>query len=219
MNVAARLEQTAPVGTILIGEDTYRLVRDAVEVEQLEPLELKGLTESRPGVPPAGRASRIAPAARAGGTPLSSVASGSYGSSTTRSDVQLRTAPPTCSPSSEPPASASRGSSRSSPGGWARTPSCVRGRCLPYGEGITFWPLAEIVGAAAGLAEADSPAEATRKVELLIEGEHDSAEVAGQLAEIVGLAEGELTAAPELPRARRLLETLGTGRSARRRAG
>src|SRR3990170_1425535 len=45
VNVAARLEQTAPPGEILIGVDTYKLVRDAFEVEEVEPLELKGKPE------------------------------------------------------------------------------------------------------------------------------------------------------------------------------
>ena len=42
VNVAARLEQAAGPGEIVLGEQTLRLVRDAVEVEPLEPLELKG---------------------------------------------------------------------------------------------------------------------------------------------------------------------------------
>ena len=42
VNVAARLEQAAPEKQVYIGEVTYRLVRDAVEVEAVEPLELKG---------------------------------------------------------------------------------------------------------------------------------------------------------------------------------
>ncbi|MFN2490540.1 MAG: adenylate/guanylate cyclase domain-containing protein, partial [Actinomycetota bacterium] len=42
VNVAARLEQAAPHGGVLLGGDTYRLVRDAVEVEAIEPLSLKG---------------------------------------------------------------------------------------------------------------------------------------------------------------------------------
>ena len=45
VNVAARLEQAAPENEIYIGETTYRLVRDAVEVEVVEPLELKGKAE------------------------------------------------------------------------------------------------------------------------------------------------------------------------------
>jgi hypothetical protein len=42
VNVAARLEQAAPENQIYLGDVTYRLVRDAVEVEAVEPLELKG---------------------------------------------------------------------------------------------------------------------------------------------------------------------------------
>jgi class 3 adenylate cyclase/DNA-binding winged helix-turn-helix (wHTH) protein len=42
VNVAARLEQAAAPGEILLGAETWRLVRDAVEVEPLEPLVLKG---------------------------------------------------------------------------------------------------------------------------------------------------------------------------------
>jgi class 3 adenylate cyclase len=49
MNTAARLEQAAPVGSILIGEATYRLVMDAVRAEQVQPL------------PPRARLSRCPP--------------------------------------------------------------------------------------------------------------------------------------------------------------
>jgi AAA ATPase domain/Adenylate and Guanylate cyclase catalytic domain len=42
VNVAARLEQAAAPGEIVLGEETWRLVRDAVRVEPLQPLSLKG---------------------------------------------------------------------------------------------------------------------------------------------------------------------------------
>ena len=42
VNVAARLEQAAEPGEIVLGEATYRLVRDAVRAERVEPLALKG---------------------------------------------------------------------------------------------------------------------------------------------------------------------------------
>ena len=45
VNVAARLEQAAPVNEIYIGESTLRLARDAVQVEAVEPLQLKGKSE------------------------------------------------------------------------------------------------------------------------------------------------------------------------------
>ncbi len=60
VNVAARLEQAARPGEILIGWETHRLIRDAVRVEPVEPLALKGksapvpafrLLEVVPGAP------------------------------------------------------------------------------------------------------------------------------------------------------------------------
>ena len=56
VNIAARLEQAAPPDEVLIGEPTYRLVRDAVEVEPVEPLELKG--KARAGAAPIGSLGR-----------------------------------------------------------------------------------------------------------------------------------------------------------------
>src|SRR5690242_1436129 len=46
VNVAARLEQAAQPGEILIGADTLALVRAAVETEKVQPLELKGKSET-----------------------------------------------------------------------------------------------------------------------------------------------------------------------------
>ena len=48
VNVAARLEQACPPGDVYLGESTYRLVRDAVTVEPVEPLTLKGKSEPVP---------------------------------------------------------------------------------------------------------------------------------------------------------------------------
>ncbi len=62
VNVAARLEQAAQPGEILIGAKMFALVGDTAEVEALEPLELKRQVEARAGVP-AGRNHRIVRAA------------------------------------------------------------------------------------------------------------------------------------------------------------
>ena len=51
VNVAARLEQAANSGEVLLGEPTLALVQDAVEVEAVAPLELKGKSEPGPRVP------------------------------------------------------------------------------------------------------------------------------------------------------------------------
>src|SRR5215212_11140926 len=48
VNTAARLEQAAPPGEILLGRLTYSLVRDAVEVEPVEPIAAKGKAEPVP---------------------------------------------------------------------------------------------------------------------------------------------------------------------------
>ena len=45
----------------------------------------------------------------------------------------------------------------------ATSAQVLRGRCLPYGEGITFWPIAEIVRAAAGIADEDPPDDGARQ--------------------------------------------------------
>src|ERR1700756_1626242 len=50
VNVAARLEQAAEPGEIVLGAETLRLVRDAVEVEPLQPLSLKGKSGPVPAV-------------------------------------------------------------------------------------------------------------------------------------------------------------------------
>jgi tetratricopeptide (TPR) repeat protein len=63
------------------------------------------------------------------------------------------------------------------------------GRCLPYGEGITFWPLLEAVKEAVGLEDADSPDDARAKLSRAI-GEEQGAElVAPRVAGMIGLAE------------------------------
>src|SRR4051812_47675652 len=48
VNVAARFEQAAGPGEILIGRDTYELVRDVAHVEPVAPLNLKGKSEPVP---------------------------------------------------------------------------------------------------------------------------------------------------------------------------
>ena len=62
----------------------------------------------------------------------------------------------------------------------------LRGRCLPYGEGITFYPLAEALIELADLHEADTP-EAARAELAVLAG---SGENAGRIAELVGHAIG-----------------------------
>lgn len=81
------------------------------------------------------------------------------------------------------------------------------GRCLPYGEGITFWPLREVVRQAGG--GDDSP----ERIKHLLAGEADAAAVAEQLHRALGSGRQGRTAATEIFwAARRLLETLARHR-------
>ena len=72
-----------------------------------------------------------------------------------------------------------------------RPPEIVHGRCLSYGEGVTYWPLAEILKRHAGVLDSDSPDAAVDKVravmELFADGPTDPARTAAALALAVGL--------------------------------
>ena len=70
VNVTARLEQAAPANEIYIGEVTYRLVRDAVEVEPVEPLDAERQVAASSCLPAdlgARTGGQRAPAGHAGG--------------------------------------------------------------------------------------------------------------------------------------------------------
>ncbi len=91
-------------------------------------------------------------------------------------------------------------------GDHGREAHVLTGRCLPYGEGITFWPLREVVRQAGG---GDSP----ERIKALLAGEADAAAVADQLHRALGPGTQGRTAAAEIFwAARRFLETLARRR-------
>ena len=71
----------------------------------------------------------------------------------------------------------------------ADTALVARGRCLPYGEGITYWPLLEAVKEAVGLGDADSPDEARSKLIGALAGEPGAELIGHNVAGIIGLEE------------------------------
>jgi len=88
-----------------------------------------------------------------------------------------------------------------------REVNVLTGRCLPYGEGITFWPLRDVVRQAC--AGHDSP----DTIKALLEGEADAACVAKRLSSALGPGnQGRSDAAEIFWAARRLLETLARSR-------
>ena len=67
----------------------------------------------------------------------------------------------------------------------------VRGRCLPYGEGITYFPLLEAVKESAGLEDVDSREQGVAKIVTLLDDRDGAQLVARRVGELVGLAEIE----------------------------
>jgi class 3 adenylate cyclase/tetratricopeptide (TPR) repeat protein len=142
VNVAARLEQAAEPGEILIGAETLRLARDAADVKPMPPLEVKGKSEPL-------RAHRLVAVhgdegvARRLDTPL-------VGRETElrrlRDAFEQAGADRSCQLFTILGA-AGVGKSRLAAEFLSSLNDAlvVRGRCLPYGEGITYWPVAEVV--------------------------------------------------------------------------
>ena len=142
VNVAARLEQAAQPGEILIGEETLQLVRDAVEVEALEPLVLKGKAEAVPAfrlrsVHGEEGFSRRQEAPMVGREREQRLLAGAWERVASERSCHLFTI---LGP-------AGVGKSRLAAEFLASLGEAlvVRGRCLPYGEGITYWPIVEVV--------------------------------------------------------------------------
>jgi len=65
--------------------------------------------------------------------------------------------------------------------------TALRGRCLPYGEGITFWPIVEMLTWAAGLSEVDPREEVLAKLRVMVEPSPDADTITQRLAHLLGL--------------------------------
>lgn len=181
VNVAARLEQAATENQILLGDVTYRLVRDAVEVEAVESLHLKGKAQpvvafrlvAAPGLdgrvrrhdrPLVGRDGELATLAalfdevvrERTARLVTVIGDAGFGKSRLVREVIDHIAV------------------------GARV---LSGRCLPYGDGITFWPLLMMVREAADIRDTDSPEVAQTKLLAAV----GDTEVADRLASAAGL--------------------------------
>jgi class 3 adenylate cyclase/tetratricopeptide (TPR) repeat protein len=139
VNVAARLEQAANPGEILIGPDTLRLVRHSARTEPVEPLELKG--KAKP-VPAHRLLSVAAEEERRHETRFVGRRSelDALHAAWRRADEEERCELVTVV--GDPGVGKSRLTAEFLEEVEARV---VRGRCLSYGEGITYWPVVEVV--------------------------------------------------------------------------
>ncbi len=151
VNVAARLEQSAEPGQIVVAERTARQAR-GFRYHDLGPLTLKGKPMPVRAYVLASEGAEVAPAAAVRGLPgLSAPMVGR--------DAELallRAIVDRCESEGHPHlvtvyGEAGVGKSRlvRELVEWterqAQAPLVLRGRCLPYGDGVTYWPLAEIL--------------------------------------------------------------------------
>ncbi len=204
VNVAKRLEEAAATGEILVGAPTFRLVRDAVEVEEVEPLALKGKTGAvdayrvrsvREGIP---ERERRLDSPMVGRERERALLSQAYDRAVGDRACQLFTVL----------GAAGVGKSRlvaEFVEDLGRQATVVRGRCLPYGEGITFWPLLEVVRRLYG----DDPIPA---IAAELADEKDAHLIAERVGAAIGLAEGTGHPEEESWAVRRLFEGMAQDR-------
>src|SRR3954452_8425462 len=176
VNVAARLQQPAAPGEILIGDATWRLVRDVVSAEPMEPLSLRGkddlvvawrllgIVDAADGVRPfdsplVGRRRELAQLRLAFERVVSERANslftilGPAGIEKSRLVAEFAASVPEA--------------------------RFVSGRCLAYGEGVTFWPLREVID---DLMRNDSQA----SIASLLEGDDDAELIAARISGAIG---------------------------------
>jgi class 3 adenylate cyclase len=211
VNLAARLEQAAAPGEVLLGESTHRLVRDAVEADPLPPLAVKGKAQ------PVGawrlRSVHPDPPGGARRTDAPLVGRGSQRDRLTEAFERSAANRGCCLLTLV--GTAGVGKSRLAAEFVASVSdraTVLRGRCLSYGDGITFWPVAEILRQAAGISGGDPPAAAQAKLARLVGGEERAeriAELAGGVLRVAGEA-GQLE--ETFWAIRRVLEVVAAGR-------
>jgi class 3 adenylate cyclase/tetratricopeptide (TPR) repeat protein len=203
-NVAARLEQSAEPDEVLLGEQTYALVRSAVEAAPLPPLQVKGKAQPLQ----TWRLLRVLPGAeqipRRFDTPmvgrehdLEELAKAFAAAKVERS-CRLVTIV------GEPGIGKSRLAAEFS-ASVSNQATVLRGRCLPYGAGITYWPLVEIVRSAA-------QGETRAHILELLVGEPDAELVADRVAAAVGARRATSTTEETFWATRKLVERLARDR-------
>jgi class 3 adenylate cyclase/tetratricopeptide (TPR) repeat protein len=188
VNVAARLEESASPGQILIGDATYRLIRGLVTAEPVAPFAVKGKTEPVT----AWKLIAVGPGGRAWTGWLDSPLVGRDRELRKLRQALTRTVDDRRCEAVTILGAAGIGKSRLARefvSGLADRAAVVTGRCLPYGEGITFWPIVEVLRDAAGIGELDSPQEARPKLGALLREGGDSDLIGDRLAALLGLSE------------------------------
>jgi class 3 adenylate cyclase/tetratricopeptide (TPR) repeat protein len=187
VNTAARLEQASAPGEILLGESTHRLVRDAVSAEAVAPISAKG----KAALMHAYRLIHITPGAEGHSRRFDAPLVGRHRElERLQREWEDSVAERSCHLFTLL-GSAGVGKSRLVREFLAALPRdthVLRGRCLSYGEGITYWPLADALKSAASISETDSPGTARGKLQALLAREREAETLSARLASAIGLS-------------------------------
>jgi class 3 adenylate cyclase/tetratricopeptide (TPR) repeat protein len=190
VNIAARLQQEAGPGEILLGPTAYRLTLGRVVLEDHGPLDLRGLANALPTwrvvavTEEPGRAVSVN-APFVGRDEELELLENTFARAAGKARAHLFTI------YGEPGVGKSRLAREFLAGIEGAT--ILAGRCLPYGEGITYWPLAEMVKLAAGITDDEPIQEAADKLRAQC-GDDAVADLLGLAAGVLELVEGERSA-------------------------
>jgi class 3 adenylate cyclase/tetratricopeptide (TPR) repeat protein len=209
VNTAARLEQAAGPGEILVGLPTWQLINHFASAAAIAPIQARGKAEPV-------RAVRLLEVSGVGRETARKAAGALIGRDVELGRLQaifervLLERNPALVTVVGP---AGVGKSRlvaefiASVADRARV---LRGRCLSYGEGITYWPLREILLAAARIIEDDTPTTARGKLERLVRDARDGSLLAARVASAIGLSDEPAPQEELFWAIRRTLEHLAT---------
>jgi predicted ATPase/class 3 adenylate cyclase len=183
VTLAARLEQSAEPGQLLIGRGAHRLTLGRIEVDDVGPVDLKGLGEqvwtwAVLGASAASERPQTQQAPLVGRDAELDLLQNTYDRALRDRRAHLFTI------YGEPGVGKSRLAHEFSQALEGAT--VLSGRSLPYGEGVTYWPLAEMVKCAAGIVDDDPLDVAIDKLREFCEDE--------VVADLLGLASGVLEA-------------------------
>jgi class 3 adenylate cyclase/tetratricopeptide (TPR) repeat protein len=199
VNTAARLQSAAPVDGILVGATTYRATERVVEYRDCEPVEAKGKAEPIPVWEALGARARYGvDVAQRGGAELVGRRQELDHLLDALARVERERTPQLLTLVGVPGIGKSRLVWELAQAVDANPDRFIfwrQGRSLPYGEGVAFWALAEMVKAQAGILETDSAETAeTKLIETVSDLVPDASEarwVETQLRRLVGVSAGE----------------------------
>ena len=187
VNTAARLEQAAAPGEIVLGEATHRLVGPLTTTEPLADLDLKGKQEPVAAY----RLIDVAPATATAPRRLEGPMVGRRDELEQLTSVLKRVTSDRRCHLFTVVGGAGVGKSRlirEFVASFDPEERVLRGRCLPYGDGITYWPIMEILREAAGIEPTDTADEARAKLGECAANLAEGAKVANAMASAIGLS-------------------------------